>query len=128
MQLLPAAKGGVADRPKSRCDLGIRRHIRGLALRAALDGLDALVEKSPFAHWAPLEVGLYCLESLRAQEFQERLLLNANDLEVSHDRQLALELARVEAELGKLQSVPPIVTVGTSTLWLGADQTIVEAL
>ena len=79
---------------------------------AALNRLQVLIQKSPFAGLLPLEIGLYCLESLRAQEFQEKLLLNSAELDLTHDSQLALELSRVEAELKHLQSAPPIVVTG----------------
>jgi CHAT domain-containing protein/tetratricopeptide (TPR) repeat protein len=84
-------------------------------LRTSLASLDSLAQKSPFVGWLPLDIGLYCLESFRAQEFQEQLLLNVATLEFTHDPQLAAELARVEAELEKLQSAPPIVITGTAS-------------
>jgi CHAT domain-containing protein len=81
----------------------------------SLRSLDTLAHTSPFTGWLAMDIGLYCLESLRAQEFQERLILNAADLEVTHDPQLASELSRVEAELENLQRLPPIVVAGTAS-------------
>jgi CHAT domain-containing protein len=88
---------------------------RNNSVGTSLDSLDALAHGSPFAAWLPLDIGLYCIESFRAQEFQERLLLNAADLELTHDPHVASELSRVEAELEVLRSRPPIVVAGAAS-------------
>ncbi|MGB6946269.1 MAG: CHAT domain-containing protein [Bryobacteraceae bacterium] len=103
--------------PTEPLGIGSMQHTAGEMVpgRASLDSLDALARNSPFSGWLPLDIGLYCLESFRAQEFQERLLLDAAELELTHDPHLAAELSGVEAELQKLQSAPPIVVSGTAS-------------
>lgn len=66
--------------------------------------------------WLPLDIGLYCAESLRAQGFQERLLLDTADLVQQHDTRTVEALARAEMELEQLQNSPPIVVAGTVSL------------
>jgi len=75
--------------------------------------IERTVGASPFLGWLPLDIGLYCVESLRAQGFQERLLLDAADLEQGHDQHLVAELARIEREIEQLDSSQPVVVTGT---------------
>jgi hypothetical protein len=94
------------------------------SLHATQKALDTIARNSPFVGWLPLDVALYCVESFRAQGFQERLLLNAADLEHRHDQHLVSELAKIEAELEKLQRLQPIVVTGTVSF--GEDSKLVE--
>lgn len=75
--------------------------------------IEAMAQNSPFIGRVLLDIALYCVESLRAQGFQERLLLNAADLERRHDPSLVTELARIEAEIQRLDGGPPVVVTGT---------------
>ena len=68
----------------------------------AEQAIERIAEDSPFLGWVPLDIGLYCVETLRAQGFQERLLLDAADLELDHDQYLVAELARIEREIERL--------------------------
>lgn len=81
----------------------------------AFKAIEKTAQASPFIGWLPLDIGLYCTESLRAQEFQERMLLNTAELQELHGPGVVEELARVEAELEQLQRSPPIVVTGKAS-------------
>lgn len=84
--------------------------------QAAFNAIEDAAQASPFIGWQPSDIGLYCAESLRAQEFQERLLINTAELQELHDPVAVEGLARVEAELEELQHNPPIIVTGTASL------------
>jgi len=79
----------------------------------AEQAIERIAGDSPFLGWLPLDIGLYCVESLRAQGFQERLLLDAADLEQGHHEHLVAELARIERDIERLDSSRPFVVTGT---------------
>ena len=92
--------------------------------QGAFNEIEQSAQASPFLGWQALDIGLYCAESLRAQEFQERMLLDKAELQELHDPGAIEELSRIEAELAQLQSSPPIVIAGTASF--GEDGRLVE--
>jgi CHAT domain-containing protein/tetratricopeptide (TPR) repeat protein len=88
------------------------------------NALDSIALDSPFVGWIPLDIALYCVESFRAQSFQERLILNTIDLDHKHDQHFVSELAKIEAEIERLQHCPPVVVTGTVSF--GEDGKLVK--
>ena len=97
--------------PSAPVQLGMAQFGGGVS--PAEQAIDGIAGVSPFLGWLPLDIGLYCVESLRAQGFQERLLLDVADLEQGPDQDLALEVARIEQEIQRLDSSQPVVVTGS---------------
>jgi CHAT domain-containing protein len=99
--------------PSTPLQLGVTSF--GSSGSPAEQAIERTAAVSPFLGWLPLDIGLYCVESLRAQGFQERLLLDAADLDRGHDQHLVAELARIGHEIDRLDSSQPVIVTGTAS-------------